>query len=296
MKSKIRIAMISLAPLLLSTAGCATVNPGERGLLYRAFSPGTPPLELLPGTHAKAPWNNVVRYDLRWRTAKEKTEVQTKDKLHLTVPSVVAYRPKANRLAEIHSTLGPDFYESTVRPAVVTAVRTEFAHRIHVEVVPKAAELQAHVLDDLRRKVAPYNIEIQSVTFEDLDYPPALAKAILDQMTVQQQIKNRAFDLTLVRRDQEIASARLKGKAETRLAAKDTEAAIAAKDVEILLTRSKAEAEAVRIRTTKVSPHYLKLRAIEAQESLARSPNAKLYFIPVGKDGIPVALHPEALR
>jgi hypothetical protein len=58
--------------MLFSTVGCATVNPGERGLPYRAFSPGAPPLELLPGVHAKAPWNNVVKYDVRWRVGEQR--------------------------------------------------------------------------------------------------------------------------------------------------------------------------------------------------------------------------------
>jgi regulator of protease activity HflC (stomatin/prohibitin superfamily) len=284
------------ASLLMSmglVAGCATVNPGERGILFRPYAHDTPLEVLAPGTYVKKPWNQVVRYDLRWRTAQEKTDVQTNDKLHMVVPAAVVYRPKADQLVNIHLALGPNFYESTVRPAFLTAIRSEFARRTHDEVVPKSAELQSSILKDLRERLAAYGVEVETVMFQDLDYPPELAKAILDQMTTQQQIKNKESQLILVRKEQEIVSARTRGEAESRLATKEAEAAIATKDAEISLIRAKAESEAIRSRASQISPTYLKLRAIEAQEAISKSPNAKLYFIPIGKDGVPIALHSE---
>lgn len=289
-KRMLALPVLSLAGLC---GACATVQPGKRGIVFRPYNREQPVQMLTTGTYSKAPWNDLVVYDLRWRTGTEKADVQTLDKLHLVVPTAVVYRPRADKIVALHQALGPRFYESTVRPALLTAIRTEFAQRAHDAVVPKAAALQANILKDLQEKLDRYDIEVASITFEDLDYPPDLAQTILDAMVAQQQIKNKDAQLTLVRRDQEIASARIKGEAESRLAAKEAEASIAHKDAEIALTRSRAEAEAIRIRAAHVSPSYLRLRAIEAQEALGKAPNAKLYFVPVGKNGVPIALHPE---
>lgn len=287
-----RIEILVLVAMGLTT-GCATVNPGQRGILFRPYKHDAPLEPLSPGTYANKPWNKVIVYDLRWRTAQEKTDVQTSDKLHMEVPATVMYRPNPDQIVTIHQTLGPNFYESTVRHAFLTAIRTEFARRTHDEVVPRSAEIQMSVLKDVQARVASYGIEVGAVTFLDLDYPRELAKAILDQMTTQQQIKNKESQLTLVRREQEIVSARTRGEAESRLAAKEAEASIATRDAEIALIRAKAESEAIRARASQISETYLKLRAIEAQEAISRSPNAKLYFIPTGKDGVPIVLHPE---
>lgn len=283
--------LVLLAASLVT--GCATVRPGERGILFRPYKHDAPLEALGPGTYPKKPWNKVVVYDLRWQTAQEKTDVQTSDKLHMVVPAAVVYRPKADQIVSIHQTLGPSFYESTVRPAFLTAIRTEFARRTHDEVVPRSAEIQTSILRDVQERLASYGLEVDTVTFLDLDYPPELAKAILDQMTTQQQIKNKESQLTLVRKEQEIVSARTRGEAESRLAAKEAEASIATKDAEIALIRAKAESEAIRARASQISATYLRLRAIEAQEAISRSPNSKLYFIPTGKDGVPIVLHPE---
>lgn len=285
--------LVPITCMCAAVGACGTVEPGQRGIVFRPYNRAEPVAMLTTGSYAKAPWNDLVVYDLRWRTGTEKADVQTKDKLHLIVPTAVVYRPKADRIVAIHQTLGPAFYESTVRPALLTAVRTEFAHREHEVVVPKAAELQADILKDLQEKLSRYDIEVASVTFQDLDYPPDLAKAILESMVTEQEIKNKDAQLTLVRREQEIASARARGEAESRLGAKEAEAKIAVRDAEIALTRSRAEAEAIKIRGSHVSPMYLRLRQIEAQEALGKSPNAKLYFVPVGKGGVPIALHPE---
>ena len=60
---------------------------------------------------------------------------------------------------------------------------------------------------------------------------------------------------------------------------------------EISLTRSKAQAEGIKLLSAQLTPAYLKLRAIEAQQALNSSSNNKIYFVPTGKDGISLNLH-----
>lgn len=83
----------------------------------------------------------------------------------MVVPAAVVYRPKADQIVSIHQTLGPSFYESTVRPAFLTAIRTEFARRTHDEVVPRSAEIQTSILKDQPARLATYGVEVDTVTF-----------------------------------------------------------------------------------------------------------------------------------
>lgn len=200
--------ILSLSVLVLLSAGCASVRPGERGVLFRPFNREFPLEALSEGTYVTAPWNDVITYDLRWRTSVEKADVQTEDNLHTVVPTSVVYRVAADRVVGIHQSLGPDFYMSTVRPALLTSVRAEFAHRQQEVVIPKAAELQQDTLVALRERPSPQGIEVNSVTFQDLDYPERLARTVEDAMVVEQEVRNKAAQLVLAQREQEITSQR----------------------------------------------------------------------------------------
>lgn len=284
------IGLFGLAAML---SGCATVRPGESGIKFMPFRSEQPTTVLGPGTYGKAPWNKIVRYDLRWRTDDEKAEVQTSDKLHMTVNVSITYRPIGARLYEIHTSLGQGFYDTTVKPAMVTAVRNEIAEHTHDEVVPKAAQLQDEILTDMRTAMAAYGIEVARINFDDIDYPPAIAGAITDQLATVQKIKNQELALTLAQKEADVASQVAKGASQARLAGKESEVASATKDAEIAIIRARAEAEVAKLRAVQLTPAYLRLRTIEAMEKVGASPNSKVYMMPVGKDGIPWTVHEE---
>lgn len=305
----------------LAVSACATVEPGERAVFFKPFS-SEPKAQLVSeGTYYVAPWNSMYVYSLRWQTRSENADVQTSDKLHLVVPTSVAFRPRPDKVLGVHQALGRDFYESTVRPALLTATRTEFAHRTQDEVVPQAASLQDDILKDLRARLAPFDIEVSSVTFVDLDYPADLAAAIKKKMVTEQEIRNQDSRLELTRREAEVNGAKQRGEAEARLAAKEAELAIAQRDAAVNATRQRgesearlaskqaelaiarkdaemvavsAQAEAESLKKRLAVPGYLKLRAIEAQQALASSGSSKvLMVVPGGKEGPVLSLHPD---
>lgn len=315
------VQCVALVAALCALTGCATVEPGQRGIFFKPLS-AEPRTEVLEeGTYYTAPWNSVVVYDLRWQTRTEKADVQTVDKLHMVVPTTVAFRPRGEKVLNVHKMLGPNFYESTVRPALLTATRTEFAHRSQAEVIPQAADLQQDILKDLRARLEPYDLEVSSVTFLDLDYPDELAATFKKQMVTEQEIRNQDSRIELTRREAAVnaarqrgegearlagkeaelaiatkeaavSSARQRGESEARLATKEAELAIAKKEAEILALGAQAEVNALRMKLS--LPGYLKLQAIEAQRALAANPSTKVLIVaPGGKDGVPLVLHPD---
>lgn len=313
-----RAAMFAAA---VAVSGCVTVEPGQRGIFFKPFSSEPKTNVVSEGTYYTAPWNTLFVYDLRWQTRSEKADVQTSDKLHLVVPTTVAFRARGEKLLTLHQSLGRDFYESTVRPALLTATRSEFAHRTQDEVVPQAASLQKDILEELRERLAPYDIEVASVTFVDLDYPDDLAIAIKKRMVTEQEIRNQDSRIELTRKEAAVNAARQRGEAEARLAAKEIELTIAAKDAEVNATRQRgesearlaskeaelaiarkeaemvavsAQAEAESLKRRLAVPGYLKLRAIEAQQALAASSSSKVMIVaPPGKEGPVLTLHPD---
>ena len=271
--------------------GCAAVHPGEGGLRFRPYRSHQSEQILTEGTYPKLPWNKVIIYDLRYQRSIEKFDVQTSDKLHMVAVVSVTYRPMRSDLWQLHRTLGPDFYSTTVSPLVLTEVRGAVSTQTYDLVVPNAAATQEKVRDALSRQLAPMGIEVAKVVLQDVDFPESVRAAVTRQTTLEQEIKNQELDLVMARKAGEIAAQKAKSDTQARLAGREGEAAIATKDAEIAGIRAKGDADAAKIRATSVSPGYLKLRSIEALEKIASSANAKVYMMPLGKDGLPISIH-----
>lgn len=287
--------------LILVLTGCASIQPGERGVLFTPLASKDKVRLLSEGTYGVAPWDTVVTYDLRWRSAVEKADVQTSDKLHMVVPISIVYRPRAEKIVELHQALGPSFYETTVKPALLTATRSEFAHRSQDIVVPQAQSLQKDILEDVQQRLAAYDIEVAATTFLDMDYPAELARTFERRMVTEQETRNAEAALALTRKqtevsvaratgEAEVASVKARGDAEARLAGQQASLAVAKIESQIVETRAGAEANSLRLRSA--SPALLKLQSIEAQRALATSPSSKvLIVVPSSKEASPLSLH-----
>jgi regulator of protease activity HflC (stomatin/prohibitin superfamily) len=69
---------------------------------------------------------------------------------------------------------------------------------------------------------------------------------------------------------------------------KDFEIQIAEKDAEIQRIMARGQKDAQIIIDQGLTQKYLQFRALEIQEMLSKSQNAKFFFVPVGKDGLPI--------
>lgn len=289
MKISHTLAIGFVATMML--AGCATVHPGEGGLRFRPYRSRQSEQVLGEGTYPKAPWNRIIIYDLRYQHSSAKVDVQTVDKLHMIANVSVTYRVLPNALWQLHRTLGPDFYATTVAPLLLTEVRAAVSGQTYDAVVPGAQITQEKVRDALSKQLAPMGIDVARVVLADVDFPESIKAAVTRQTTLTQEVKNQELELMVAKKAGEIAAQKAKSETQARLAGREGEAAIATKDAEIAGIRAKGDADAAKIRAASVSPIYLKLRSIEALEKIASSANAKVYMMPLGKDGLPISIH-----
>lgn len=274
-------------------SGCATVYPGEAAIRFRPYRKAQSASVLPEGRYAKAPWNSIIVYDVRWQTHSEKTDIQTSDRLHMSAKTAIAYRPSRERLYELNKTLGADFYRTTIQPLFVAAIRAEFAKRPHDQIIPDATAIQEGILESIRKKIADQPIEILRVTIDDVDFPPEVAQSVAREATLQQEMKNQDVALQVARRESQVAVEKAKGASQSRLASQEAEAAIAAKEAEVAAIRAHSEAEVAKIRAAQLTPMYLRFRSIEMLEAVGKSGGNKIYVVPSGKDGLPLFLNPE---
>lgn len=75
-----------------------------------------------------------------------------------------------------------------------------------------------------------------------------------------------------------------------RLEQKEYELGIAQKDAEIQRIAAAGQRDAQKIINEGLTKKYLQFEALAVQRLLSTSNNAKFYFIPIGKDGLPVII------
>ena len=146
-----------------------------------------------------------------------------------------------------------------MRPEFVSLTRNIFAGHEYKTVSPKSPEIEAAVYKQLIAKIEGKHLEIDNVTIDHIQYPDVVTSAVDRKLAVEQDIQQ-----------------------------KDYEIKIAEKQAEIQRILAKGQRDAQQIIDAGLTQKYLQYKALEVQDKLTTSPNAKFFFIPLGEDGLPV--------
>lgn len=276
MKHVARIVKSLLLAASLGLTACgATVKPGQRGLKYYPLSsPGLQKDVKAEGFWWLWPWNGMVTYDVVWTTAVEKVEILTADDLHVSTEVSVTYRPIEAGLYRLHLEIGPDYYQQVIKPSFVTIARTEFARHGHNDLARDARAIELAVLEQLRHAVASKPIEIDQVTVRHIEYDRSVSAAISRKLATVQQVAQKDAEVRIAERDAEIARAHARGRADAVRIEAEAEAAA-------LVLKGDGQAKAQAAITRTLSPSYLRYKAFDGDAT-------RYYFVPVGRDGLPL--------
>ena len=125
----------SIASLLLlflgvgAAGGCATVNPGQVGVLWRASS-GTQSKTYGEGLHALSPWNDMYVYDLRSMSQDELLDVIAVNGLGIKLDTSVRYHLSPSEVVALQTGNRPRLLQDNhrARPALGGSPRPRALH------------------------------------------------------------------------------------------------------------------------------------------------------------------------
>jgi len=258
MKTKISISIV--AALVLFASGCSVVRPGTQAMKWSPYGKGLKTEEVYTdGVVWHWPWNGVVRYNVQWQTYTENVAVLTKDELHIPIVVSVTLRPIEAEIAQLELEVGQGYYKNVVQPEFVSLTRNTFADYEYKVVSPKSPEIETAIYEQLVKKIEGKHLEIDNVTIDHIKYPQVVTSAVDRKLAVEQDIQQ-----------------------------KDYEIKIAEKQAEIQRILAKGQRDAQQIIDAGLTQKYLQYKALEVQDKLTTSPNAKFFFVPMGKDGLPL--------
>ncbi|NOZ45510.1 MAG: prohibitin family protein [Chlorobi bacterium] len=261
-------AIIVVIIIFFSSSMFYTLQPGERGVIFRRFSTNAEKLDknniITPGFQVIAPWNDIFVYNVKEQTSEETMDVLDKNGLSISVDVSVRFNPIYNRIGYLHEKFGRGYVNTLVIPEVRSTVRQVMGRYTAEEIYStKRKAVETAIIDEsteiLRSK--KNNIEVTALLIRSINLPTQIKQAIENKLKQEQEALAYRFKL-----EKEKSEAKRK-----QIAAE-------------------GEARANKIINSSLTSALLKMRGIEATIKLSESQNAKVIIIGNSEDGLPLIL------
>ena len=276
-----QVLLLFIAVLLFLTTACAgtSVQPGQRGLMWRPFSEGLSTEPLKDGFYWRAPWNDVYLYDIRWQSYTENVDALSADDLQVLIKAAIILRPIPEEVYSLAHEVGSDFYTRIVKPEFLAAVRSVVSGYTMVTVPEKSSEIASKIQAVVVEKLKGRHLAIQSIALADVDFPQIVLNAIEQKQAKEQEKEQKEFELLIAARDADIARTRAKGEGDAIRIRADGEA-------EGVRIRAMGQAKAQETITKTLTPDYLRYKLYD-------SPNSKMVLLPDNLN-VPILVNPGA--
>lgn len=263
-KSIIPFVVIGVIALIFLSKSTVTIDAGEAGVLWKRFSGGvvTDELPLGEGFHIVAPWNEVIKYEVRQQELTEKMKILSSNGLDIQLEATAWYQPEVEKLGLLHQTKGENYLERVIKPAMRSATRSVVGRYTPEQIYSsKRDAIQNEIYEETKKIIENQYIQLNEVLVRDVTLPDAIKDAIERKLGQEQESLEYEFRLEK-----------------------------ASKEAEKQRIEAKGKADANAILSASLNDKILKDKGIEATLKLATSPNAKVVVIGSGADGMPLIL------
>src|SRR6056297_3082327 len=118
------LAVIAVIVLILTSATFVTIQPGERGVVFRKFTTGLDKEHIYqPGFKIIAPWNDMYLYNVKEQQEEEELDVLDKNGLNIAMDVSVRFHPLYDKIGHLHENFGKNYVNQLVVPEVRSTVR-----------------------------------------------------------------------------------------------------------------------------------------------------------------------------
>jgi len=259
------IGVIVVALVMFSSAVFVTLQPGEKGIIFKKFSGGLDKEHVYSaGFHVIAPWNDMIRYDVREQIVDETMDVLDKKGLPISVDVSVRFYPIYNKIGELHEKFGVKYIDKLVTPEVRSTVRQVMGRYTAEEIYStKRSEVEADIIQETEAVLnkPENNIRMTTLLIRSINLPTEYKRSIENKEIKRQEALAYVYIL-----EKEDAEAKRK------------------------VIAAKGESESNKIINNSLTTNLLRMRGIEATIKLSESPNSKTIIIGSGKDGMPLIL------
>lgn len=244
--------------------GCGTQVPsGHRGVFYYKFGDGTEMGRIYPeGFNWHLPWNSMFVYKIQLEERKEDLSVLSADGATIGLEMTIWFRPDPVNLDSLQVTLGKNYFNVAVAPALRGVARSVVGKYKPEEIYStKREEINSGIVNEMRELLSQKFILIENVIIRNVRLPDKISEAINFKLAADQEAQKMEF--VLLKETQEAERKRIE---------------------------AKGISDFQKIVASGVTKSLLTWKGIEATQKLAESPNTKVVIVGNSKDGLPLIL------
>ncbi len=196
-------AIIIIALLLVLATSIRQVGTGQIGVVTR-FGRVTG-RELGAGIHVTLPLGieRITRYDIKVQKQTEQASAASKDLQDVGATLALNYHIEANKVSEIHRTVGVLYGPKLIDPALQEVFKATSAKFSAQELITNRAEVKNEAFELVRDRLEKYGIVVDDLSLVDFKFSPSFSKAIEEKQVAQQNAERAKFNLESARIDAE---------------------------------------------------------------------------------------------
>jgi regulator of protease activity HflC (stomatin/prohibitin superfamily) len=213
------LAIIAFIVILaLSSSLFYTISATERAVIFYPFGMGLDKDNIIgPGTHMKAPWNEVYSYKVNEMSSEENMDVLDKNGLSIHIDITVRYYPIPDKIGYIHEQFTTDYEAVLVIPEVRSTVRQVTGRYTAEEIYStKRAEVETAITTETETILKQKNVHATAVLIRSIMLPEQIKVAIENKLQQEQEALAYQFRLDKEKSEAErkriAAEGRIEGK------------------------------------------------------------------------------------
>lgn len=207
------LVVIGVMALALFFSSFGTVPTGKVGLRTR-FGAVTGDV-IQPGFYLKTPFiSGVTQMDVQIQREDADAEGASRNLQNVNSKISVNYRLNPGSAIKVYSSIGKDYADQFIRPAIQEVVKSVTAKYDAEELITKRQDVSDTMKAELTAKMAPLGIEIVTINILNFDFSQGFNQSIEAKVTAEQDALAAQNKLKQVEFEAQQAVAEAKGKAE----------------------------------------------------------------------------------
>lgn len=190
---KILISLAIILVLITLFSSFQTIKSGQVGLKVRFGKIVDTKLD--EGLNLKIPYiEKIVTVNIKVQKVEITTESSSKDLQTIETDLAVNYRIESDKATHLYRTVGNNYEETILDPAIKESIKATIAKYTAAEVITVRAEVSENCKKELQEKVSKYGIVIDNFNITNLEFSEEYSKAIEEKQVAEQKLEKARLE------------------------------------------------------------------------------------------------------